>query len=188
MSKYGVFSGLYFPTFGLNTGQKNSVFGYFLCSVTILRKIWEIHIPSKFQCGFRTGFSVQHSLIYMNEKLRKWECKMQSMFSSHWPFTDFWMYRLQPPNSRIAWLWVHRNSKTFISWCLSKRKIKIKINFSYITYENIVYVVPQGSITEPPLFNIQFVSSMKIMSKILHLTSPIVILIPSLPNIWLQSC
>ena len=43
----------------------------------------------KIQCGFRTGFSVQHSLIYMNEKLRKWECKMQSMFSSHWPFTDF---------------------------------------------------------------------------------------------------
>ena len=40
MSKYGVFSGPYFPPFGLNTGkngpEKNSVFGHFSHSVNQL--------------------------------------------------------------------------------------------------------------------------------------------------------
>ena len=47
MSKYGVFSGPYFPVFGLNTGkyglEKNSVFGHFWHSQYYVNATFKSH-------------------------------------------------------------------------------------------------------------------------------------------------
>ena len=56
MFKYGVFSGPYFPAFGLNTDQKNSVFGHFSRSVCLNDKVSAIE--------FLTLNLIQYYLLY----------------------------------------------------------------------------------------------------------------------------
>ena len=45
------------------------------------------------------------------------------------------------------------SSRTFVYSCLSERKQRTKINSSFICWTEILFVVPQGSILGPLLFN-----------------------------------
>ena len=46
-------------------------------------------IFSKYQCGFRKGFSAQHCLIAMTEKCRFWRV---GSYSSNWFFESLWFF------------------------------------------------------------------------------------------------
>ena len=78
VSKYGGFSGSYFPTFGLNTAiriqsecgkiwiRKNSVFGCFLCSVIVqVFIIWRLKKSRIFM------FSSYYRFVYKGDELIK---------------------------------------------------------------------------------------------------------------------
>ena len=110
---------------------------------------------SKYQYGFRKGFSAQHSLLSM---LEKWKSAADNKkvfdalltdlskafdYLSH----DLLIAKLNAYGFRMAALRLIQNY-------LSNRKQTTKINTEYSSWEKILFGVPQGSILVSLLFNI----------------------------------
>ena len=81
-------------------------------------------VLSKYQCGFRKGYNVQHCLLVIIEKWEKLEA-----------------YGFQTDALNLVYEY------------LSNRKQRVKINETFSSWKDIEYGVPQGSILGPLLFN-----------------------------------
>ena len=112
-------------------------------------------ILSKWQCGFRQGYSTQHCLLIMTEKWR--QCLGKGRISG--PLLtdlskafDCLLHDLLIV--KLAAYGFNYDSLVFIQSYLSERQQGTKVNNAYSTYSDILYGVPQGSILGPLLFNI----------------------------------
>ena len=109
----------------------------------------------KFQCGFRKGFNAQYCLIIMTEKWRRsvdGGGKADALLIDLSKAFDCIDHELL-----IAKLYAYgfdKNSLYFINSYLKGRKRRTKINFSYSTFAEILFGVPQCSILGPLPFNI----------------------------------
>ena len=112
---------------------------------------------SKYQCGFRKGFSTQHCLFFMLEKWKRvvdnrkvfgiWLTTLSKAFDclSH----ELLLAKLNAYGFSISAL------KLIYSY-LANRKQRTKINSIFSSWEEILFGIPQGSILGPLLFNIFF--------------------------------
>ena len=110
---------------------------------------------SKYQCGFRKGFSTQHCLLAMIEKLRK---SLDSGGSSAALLTDLSKaFDCLPHDLLIAKLHAYgikKGSLKLLFSYLKNRKQRVRLNNTYSEWIDILFGVPQGSILDPLLFNI----------------------------------
>ena len=109
-------------------------------------------ILSPKQCGFRKGYSAQHSLIVMLEKFKESRDKKEEFGAF---FTDlskaFDCIDHNLLITKLSWYGVTPKSlKLFFSY-LSNRTHSVRINNSYSRKSDIKYGVPQGSVLGPLL-------------------------------------
>ena len=113
------------------------------------------HILSKWQCGFRKGFSTQHCLLVMTEKWRK--CLDKGGISGV-ILTDlskaFDCILHDLLIAKLAAYGFDYQSLKIMESFLSNRQQRTKINNAFSCYSEIRHGVPQGSILGPLLFNI----------------------------------
>ena len=110
---------------------------------------------SKYQCGFRKGFSSQHCLLAM---LEKWKKCLDAGGSCGAMLTDLSKaFNCLRHDLLIAKLHAYGfdipSCKMIYSY-LSDRKQRTKINDTYSSWLEIIFGVPQGSILGPLLFNV----------------------------------
>ena len=112
-------------------------------------------ILSKFPCGFRKGFSAQRSLLAM---LEKWKLAVASERNFGALLTDLpKAFDCLPHDLLLANLNAYGFSLLtlkLVQSYLSNRKQRTKINSEFISWEEILFGVPQGTILIPLLFNI----------------------------------
>ena len=100
-------------------------------------------ILSKFQCGFRQGFSAQHCLLVMLQKW-KWGVDNKKKFGDL--LTDLSKaFDCLPHCVPIL--------RLVQSYLLNRKQIT-KINSEFISWEEILFGVPRRSILGPLMFNI----------------------------------
>ena len=112
------------------------------------------YVFSKYQCGFRKGYSAQHCLLVMIEKWKKIEDR-GGVFGAL--LTDLSKaFDCIPHDLIIAKLEAHgfqTDALNLVYDYLSKRKQRIKINETFSCWKDTEYGVAQGSIFGPLLFN-----------------------------------
>ena len=110
---------------------------------------------SKYQCGFRKGYSSQHCLLLLIEK---WKKSIDDKKSSGVLLTDLSKaFDCLSHDLLIAKLEAYGfdyKSLQLISSYLTNRYQRVRINSSCSTWSEILNGVPQGSILGPTLFNI----------------------------------
>ena len=113
------------------------------------------NILSKFQCGFKNGYSTQHCLLRI---LEKWTFAVDNNEAFGALLTDLSKaFDCLSHDLLIAKLHSYGLSLTFLrllSDYLSNRKQRIKVENIFSKWQNIETGVPQGSILGPFLFNI----------------------------------
>ena len=113
------------------------------------------NIFSKYQCGFRKGFSTQQCLLAVLEKCKR-PVDNSKKFGAL--LTDLsTVFDCLDHELLIAKLNAYGFSLTalkLVHYYLSKRKQRRKINSTYSSLLEIIFGVPQGSILGPLLFNI----------------------------------
>ena len=113
------------------------------------------HIFSRYQCGFRKGYSAQQRLLSMIEKWKK-VVDNGGVFGALVTYLSK-AFDCIPHDLIIAKLeeyGFHIDALKLIHDCLSNIKQRVKVNDIYSPWKDIFYVVPQGSILGPLLFNI----------------------------------
>ena len=112
-------------------------------------------ILSKWQWGFRQGYSAQHCLLVMVEK---WRQCLDNGGVSGALLTDlsktFDSILHDLLIAKLATYGFDHNSLQMLQSYLSNRKQRTKINNAYSKYCEILFGVPQGSILRPLLFSI----------------------------------
>ena len=112
-------------------------------------------ILSKWQCGFRRGYSAQHCLLVMVEK---WRQCLENGGVSGALLTDlsktFNCILHDLLIAKLAAYGFDYISPQILQSYPSNRKQRTKINGEYSKYCEILFGVPQGSILGPLLFNI----------------------------------
>ena len=112
-------------------------------------------IFSKYQCGFRKGYSAQHCLLVMLEKWKR-IVDYGGVFGAL--LTDLSKaFDCTPHDLFIAKLEAYGfqiDALKFIYDYLSNRKQRVKINETFSSWKDIEFGVPQGSILGLLLFNI----------------------------------
>ena len=126
---------------------------YERCLYDQISKYFETRF-SKFQCGFRKGYSAQHCLLAMIEK---WKTAVDNggvfaAMTDHSKAFDCIPHDLII--AKLAACGFDTNAQRLIHNYLSNRKQRVKINTAYSIWKDIFYGVPQGSILGPLLFNI----------------------------------
>ena len=113
------------------------------------------NIFSKYQCGFRKGFSTQQCLLAM---LEKWKRSVDNSKMFGVLLTDLSKtFDCLDHEFLIAKLNAYGFSLTALKLVhnyLSNRKQRTKINSTYSSLLEIIFGVPQGSLLGPLLFNI----------------------------------
>ena len=112
-------------------------------------------ILSKFQCGFRKGFSAQHCLLAM---LEKWKSVIDNKRNFGALLSDLSKaFDCLPRDLLLAKLNTYGfNLLAFrlVQSYISNRKQRTKINSEFSSWEKILFRVPQRSILGPLSFNI----------------------------------
>ena len=112
-----------------------------------------VNFQSKFQCGFRYGFSTQHCLLLMIEKIRKIRYEKGAFAAA---LTDllkvFGCIPHQLLIAKLSAFGFDMKSIAFIFAYLKNRKQKTKIGSTFSECLNILFGVPQGSVLRPLLF------------------------------------
>ena len=113
------------------------------------------HILSKWQCGFRKGFSTQHCLLVMTEKW--WKCLDKggisgAILTDLSKAFDCILHGLLVVKV-AAYGFDYQSLRIMVSF-LSNRQQRTKINNAFSCYSEIIYGVPQGSTPGPVLSNI----------------------------------
>ena len=115
-------------------------------------------IFSKYQCGFRKGFSTQQCLLAM---LEKWKRSIDNGRSFGALLTDlsktFDCLDHELLIAKLNAYGFHLSALKLIHDYLSNRKQRTKINSTYSKWHEILFGVPQGSILGPLLFNIYLI-------------------------------
>ena len=110
---------------------------------------------SKYQCGFRKGFSTQHCLLFM---LEKWKRAVDNGKVFGILLTDLSKaFDCLSHELLLAKLHAYSfniSALRLIYSYLANRKQRTKINSSYSSWEEILFGVPQESILGPLLFKI----------------------------------
>ena len=116
------------------------------------------NIFSKYQCGFRKGFSTQQCLLAM---LEKWKRSVDNSKMIGALLTDLSkVFDCLDHELLIAKLNAYGFSLTALKLVhnyLSNRKQRTKINSTYSSLLEIIFGVPQGSILRPLLLNVYLI-------------------------------
>ena len=113
------------------------------------------HILSKWQYGFRKGFSTQHCLLVMTKKWRKCLYKggiSGAILTDLSKAFDCILHDLLI--AKLTAYGLDYQSLRIMESFLSNIQQRTKINNAFSHYSEIIYGVPQGSILGPLLFNV----------------------------------
>ena len=126
---------------------------------------------SKFQCGYRKGYSAQYCLLFM---LEKWKHSVDNGEASGALLTDMSKaFDCLSHDLLIAKLEAYGfddMSLKFIHSYLSRREQRVRNNSKYSSWSQIICGVPQGSILGPLLFNI-YLADIFIFTKGSHIAN-----------------
>ena len=122
---------------------------------------------SKYQCGFRKGFSSQHCLLSM---LEKWKSATDNKKSFGALLTDlskaFDCLSHELLIAKLNAYGFNMSASGFVHNYLKNRMQRTKINSEYSHWEEILFGVPQGSILGSLIFNIFLCDLFLIMENI----------------------